>query len=59
MVQAAIAFGNDTDTTACIAGGLAGVRDGVDAIPRRWRDALRGGDVSGPIIEGLVLAATG
>lgn len=42
VVKAAVALGHDTDTTACIAGGLAGIRDGVQAIPKRWRIALRG-----------------
>lgn len=41
-VQYAIALGNDTDTTACVAGGLAGLIYGYDAIPQRWLDALRG-----------------
>lgn len=40
VVRAAIRLGNDTDTTAAIAGGIAGLRDGIDAIPPRWRDAL-------------------
>lgn len=35
VVKAAVALGNDTDTTACIAGGLAGVHFGFDAIPLR------------------------
>src|SRR3546814_18921646 len=34
-VQAAIAFGNDTDTTACVPGGLAGIRWGMSGIPER------------------------
>jgi ADP-ribosylglycohydrolase len=42
VVKAAVALGNDTDTTACVAGGIAGVRDGAAAIPARWRDQLRG-----------------
>jgi ADP-ribosylglycohydrolase len=42
VVKAAVALGNDTDTTACIAGGVAGIRDGVEAIPDRWLNALRG-----------------
>ena len=29
VVKAAIALGHDTDTTACVAGGLAGLRDGL------------------------------
>jgi ADP-ribosylglycohydrolase len=42
VVKAAVSLGNDTDTTACVAGGIAGLRDGINAIPERWRNALRG-----------------
>ena len=49
-VRAAIALGRDTDTTACIAGGLAGALYGEQGIPQRWRDALKGKD----IVEGLL-----
>jgi len=42
VVKTAIAFGNDTDTTACIAGGLAGIHFGMEGIPLRWYEALRG-----------------
>jgi ADP-ribosyl-[dinitrogen reductase] hydrolase len=42
VVKAAISLGHDTDTTACVAGGIAGIRDGVSAIPARWLDGLRG-----------------
>lgn len=41
-VKRAVALGNDTDTTACIAGGLAGLLYGEEAIPQRWLAALRG-----------------
>lgn len=60
-VRAAIALGNDTDTTAAVAGGIAGLRDGVEAIPQRWRDGLRGKELCGPLIEALCreLGATG
>jgi len=50
-VRAAIALGRDTDTTACIAGGLAGALYGEQAIPQRWRDTLKGKD----IVEGLLV----
>jgi ADP-ribosylglycohydrolase len=43
-VRRAISFGLDTDTTACVTGGIAGLRDGLDAIPKRWLFALRGRD---------------
>jgi len=36
-----VRLGGDTDTNAAIAGGLLGVRDGVDAIPLRWRQKLQ------------------
>lgn len=54
VVRAAIAFGHDTDTTACVAGGLAGVRDGHGAIPEAWLAALRGRELCDPLIEELV-----
>lgn len=41
-VRSAIALGNDTDTTACIAGGLAGIFYGERGIPDRWKGALNG-----------------
>jgi ADP-ribosylglycohydrolase len=39
-VLKAVNLGGDTDTTGCVAGGLAGVLYGVGAIPLRWREAL-------------------
>lgn len=50
-VKGAIALGDDTDTTACVAGGLAGIWFGVDGIPERWMDALRGKDCVEKLIE--------
>lgn len=40
IVRAAISLGHDTDTTAAVAGGIAGLRYGVSGIPERWRKAL-------------------
>lgn len=40
-VVAAVRFGNDTDTTAAVAGGLAGALYGVGSIPAEWREGLR------------------
>ena len=54
VVQAAIRLGNDTDTTACVAGGLAGIRGGVRSIPERWRKGLLGQAVYRPLLEGLL-----
>jgi ADP-ribosylglycohydrolase len=42
VVRAAIGLGRDTDTTACVAGGLAGLRVGVAGVPDAWRAAMRG-----------------
>lgn len=39
-VLRAVNLGSDTDTTAAIAGGLAGLLYGFDAIPQRWIDQL-------------------
>jgi ADP-ribosylglycohydrolase len=41
-LRRAIDLGGDTDTVAAVAGGLAGARLGVDAIPGRWTIALHG-----------------
>ena len=35
----------DTDTTACVAGALAGAVYGYRAIPAEWLESLRGKDV--------------
>ena len=44
-VLAAVNLGSDTDTTACVAGALAGTAYGLDAIPREWLGAMRGREV--------------
>ncbi len=54
VVKAAVALGHDTDTTACVAGGIAGLRDGVHAIPERWRLALRGQELLAPLRDRLL-----
>ncbi|GAB4117549.1 MAG: ADP-ribosylglycohydrolase family protein [Roseiflexaceae bacterium] len=54
VVKAAISLGHDTDTTACVAGGIAGIRDGEHAIPERWRMQLRGRDLVEALCERLV-----
>jgi ADP-ribosylglycohydrolase len=49
----AIRYGNDTDTTAAIAGGLAGVHWGWQSIPVAWRRAMRGREVATPLADAL------
>jgi ADP-ribosylglycohydrolase len=39
-VLRAVNLGEDTDTTAIVTGGLAGIEYGVDAIPSKWVDEL-------------------
>lgn len=39
-VRTAITFGNDTDTTACVTGGLAGIKFGINGIPPEWSSAI-------------------
>ena len=50
VIQSAIALGNDTDTTACIAGGIAGIRHGKSGIPAAWRDSFRGTEILLPLL---------
>ena len=54
VVKASVALGNDTDTTAAVAGGIAGIRDGLQAIPERWRKVLRGQDLVEPMLQKLL-----
>lgn len=53
-VEEAIRLGNDTDTTACIAGGIVAIRDGLESIPIDWRNNLQGVKIASDIIERLV-----
>lgn len=53
-IRRAISFGNDTDTTACVAGGLAGLIYGIDGIPMEWRVGLRGSSIATSVAERLL-----
>lgn len=44
-VLQAVNLGRDSDTTACVAGALAGIMYGFDAIPSEWIEILRGKQV--------------
>ncbi|HEU0125509.1 MAG TPA: ADP-ribosylglycohydrolase family protein, partial [Flavobacterium sp.] len=39
-VLKAVNLGSDTDTTAAVAGGLAGIYYGIENIPAKWIDSL-------------------
>ncbi len=53
-VTAAVQYGDDTDTTAAIAGGLAGAWFGIDAIPAAWRRGLRDRHIPQELVDRLV-----
>ena len=57
IVRAAIRLGHDTDTTACVAGGIAGLRFGMEGIPQRWRAGLREPELFLPLLEQLLARA--
>jgi ADP-ribosyl-[dinitrogen reductase] hydrolase len=50
-IRLAIQYGNDTDTTAAIAGGIAGIK--YQQIPERWLRGLRGQEILAPLLERL------
>ncbi len=50
VIRTAVGLGNDTDTTACIAGGIAGLMYGLQNIPKPWREGLRGRAIYHPIL---------
>ncbi|MBZ4415965.1 ADP-ribosylglycohydrolase family protein [Myxococcus sp. RHSTA-1-4] len=54
VVKAAVRLGRDTDTTAAVAGGIAGLMYGVQGIPARWRSALRGQELLKPLLDKLL-----
>lgn len=53
-VRNAVLLGDDTDTTAAIAGGLAGIYYGVNNIPQRWFCELRGKEAVKPLLDRLL-----
>jgi ADP-ribosyl-[dinitrogen reductase] hydrolase len=57
VVRGAVALGHDTDTTACIVGGLAGILYGVSGIPERWLLALRDPEVPQGLADRMLAAS--
>jgi len=53
VLKRAIQYGNDTDTTACVAGGIAGLLFGYSQIPQHLIDGLRGKELVEPILTQL------
>lgn len=52
-VRNAISYGNDTDTTAAVAGGLAGIYWGVSGIPPDWLAGMQGAEIVDRILKKL------
>lgn len=50
-VLKAVNLGWDTDTTAIVTGGLAGVHYGLDAVPQDWRDTIVRKEDAGALFE--------
>ena len=57
-VKRAIMLGDDTDTTACVTGGLAGILYGFQDIPKRWYQALKGKEEVEGLLQKLRSTAT-
>jgi ADP-ribosylglycohydrolase len=53
VVRRAVAFGRASGTTACLAGGIAGIRHGPSGIPERWLKVLRGEVLYAPLLKRL------
>ena len=53
-VSAAVRYGNDTDTTAAIAGGLAGTYWGINGIPSAWHRGLRDRAIPQELVDRLI-----
>jgi ADP-ribosylglycohydrolase len=57
IIERAIRLGSDTDTTAAVAGGLAGIYWGRSGIPAEWLSAMRGRELVEPMVARLVATA--
>jgi len=53
-IERAVRYGHDTDTTACITGGLAGIYWGLEGIPREWLERMRGREIAEPLVARLI-----
>jgi ADP-ribosylglycohydrolase/O-acetyl-ADP-ribose deacetylase (regulator of RNase III) len=58
-VLKAVNLGGDTDTTGCVAGGLAGVCYGVDSIPPEWIATLARREEAGVLFESFARLISG
>jgi ADP-ribosylglycohydrolase/protein-tyrosine phosphatase len=56
-VERAVRYGRDTDTTACIAGAMAGIYWGLDGIPGEWLSAMRDRPQVARLVDRLLATA--
>ena len=54
VIKTAISLGRDTDTTACVAGGIAGLYFGFEALPTDWVKQLRDRNIVDDLLGGFV-----
>ncbi|HOJ04189.1 MAG TPA: ADP-ribosylglycohydrolase family protein [Bacteroidota bacterium] len=54
VVCQAVRLGNDSDTTACVAGALAGVMYGMDGIPTDWLHGLQAAATVHAVVDAFV-----
>ena len=54
-IRNAISHGDDADTTAAVAGGLAGAYWGVSSIPSQWLANMRGVEIVNAILRKLLI----
>jgi len=59
MITELVLLGGDTDTTAAIAGGIAGAGLGEEGIPVRWRDSVTDWPINIPLLRRLAAHMTG
>ena len=53
-VRKAISYGDDTDTTAAVTGGLAGIYWGLKCIPQEWIRGMRGAEIVESLVDRLI-----
>ena len=58
-VLKAVTLGRDTDTTAAVAGALAGMRYGADEIPVEWKETLAKHDELKALCSSFAAACAG
>lgn len=51
VIKHAISLGDDTDTTACIAGGLSGARSGFEGLNEQWLEMLKNRDIVEQVVK--------